>query len=83
MMWEIVGLASLLGHWKTMPDAPPSEYSPHSGHQHRHHPFTIREVARMRVALKSMSPASYFAIFPEEAANVKRGAAELDDGTSD
>ena len=66
MLFEIQGLVILLGHWKRMPDAPPSEFSPFSAHENRHHRFTDREIECKRNELRRMSPASYYSVFPEE-----------------
>ncbi len=66
MMCEIQGLVILLEHWRRMPDAPPSEFSPFSSHEDRHHRFTGREKSRMMDELRRMSPLSYQSVFPEE-----------------
>lgn len=66
MLAEIQGLASLLERWKRMPDAPPSEFSPFSYHDDRHHRFSEKEISRMRDDLRRMSPASYYSVFPED-----------------
>jgi len=66
MMAEIQGLVILLRHWRRMPDAPPSEFSPFSAHENRHHRFTEAEIEEMRSGLRRMSPASYYSVFPEE-----------------
>ncbi|HXQ80938.1 MAG TPA: hypothetical protein VN775_06490 [Opitutaceae bacterium] len=66
MMIEIQGLVILLLNLRRMPDAPPSEFSPFSSHQSRHHRFTEIEVAVMRRELRRMSPAGYFSVYPEE-----------------
>jgi hypothetical protein len=66
MFVEILGHVTLLKHWKRMPDAPPSEYSPFCGHHNRHHRFSEKEIADRKSDLKRMSPASYYSVFPEE-----------------
>ncbi len=66
MLFEIQRLASLLERWRRMPDAPPSEFSPFSSHESRHHRFSGKEISRMRDELRRMSPASYYSVFPEE-----------------
>ncbi len=66
MLFEIQGLVILLGHWRRMPDAPPSEFSPFSMHENRHHRFSEDEIDCKRNELRRMSPASYYSVFPEE-----------------
>lgn len=66
MMFDIQCLEKILRALKQMPDMPPSEFSPLSGHHDRHHPFSGEEITRMKFELKRMSPKTYFSVFPEE-----------------
>jgi len=75
MICEIQGLVILLEHWRRMPDAPPSEFSPFSSHEDRHHRFTGREISRMMDRLRRMSPNSYQSVFPEEGPKGEQGPA--------
>jgi hypothetical protein len=78
MFCEIQGLVILLTHWRRMPDAPPSEFSPFSSHENRHHRFTGREIARMMDELRRMSQVGYLSVFPEEGAKGGEGPAGKD-----
>ena len=66
MMIEIQAKCLLLSHWKKMPDAPPSEYSPWSAHRDRHNRFSDQEISTMREDLRRRAPLSYYSVFPEE-----------------
>jgi hypothetical protein len=66
MMIELQATSILLTKWKQMPDAPPSEYSPWYHHRDRHHPFSAKEISKIRDEFRRVAPKSYYSVFPEE-----------------
>ena len=66
MMIELQATSILLTYWRQMPDAPPSEYSPFSHHHDRHHPFSAKEISRIRDEFWRAAPKCYYTVFPEE-----------------
>jgi hypothetical protein len=66
MMFEIQAKDRMLRDLKKMPDMPPSEFSPFPWDRDRHHPFSTREIERMKSELRRLAPSAYFSIYPEE-----------------
>jgi hypothetical protein len=58
-------LTRFLAVWKLYPDAPPSEYSTLRVHCERHMPLTKVEVTSFKLALRELSPADFYRLFPD------------------
>jgi hypothetical protein len=66
MYCEILSLDILLRALKRTPDVPPSELGLWHQYRDRHHPFSDKEIQRMKSELRRMAPTAYYSIFPEE-----------------